>query len=70
VATADQLRSELGAEPPPAIAALGDGELAVLTGALKAARDHQEQALAAATDAGLGFIPRLLRGPVKRILFG
>jgi hypothetical protein len=65
----DDLRHELGGEPPPAIAALDDAQLEVLTTALRAARIHQAQALEAATESGLGFIPRLLRGAVKKVLF-
>jgi len=70
MSAADELQDELGAELPPAIGALGDVELAVLTGALRRAREHQKQALSAATDTGLRFVPRLLRGPVKKVLFG
>lgn len=70
MSTLDDLRSELGADPPPAIAALAEAELRVLTDALKAAREHQDAALAAALEDGLGFVPRLLRGSVKKVLFG
>ena len=66
----DDLRRELGGDPPPAIAALDDVQLELLAVVLKAAREHQAEALAAATESGLGFVPRLLRGPVKKLLFG
>jgi hypothetical protein len=66
----DDLRRELRADPPPAIAALDETDLARLAGALRAAREHQTAALTAATDHGLSFIPRLLRAPVKKVLFG
>jgi hypothetical protein len=66
----DDLRSELRADPPPAIAALDGADLARLTATLRAAREHQTAALEAATDHGLSFIPKLLRGTVKKVLFG
>lgn len=66
----DELERELRAEPPPSIAALDDSDLARLTAALRAAREHQTAALEAATDHGLSFIPKLLRGTVKKVLFG
>lgn len=66
----DDLRRELRADPPPAIAALDDADLARLTTALRDAREHQSTALEEATDQGLAFIPRLLRGTVKKALFG
>lgn len=66
----DDLKRELRADPPPAIAALDDADLARLTATLRGAREHQTAALEAATDQGLAFIPRLLRGTVKKVLFG
>jgi hypothetical protein len=66
----EALRAELGADPPPAVAALAPAHLEALTAALAAARAHQAAALADAMDSGLGFVPRLLRGAVKKVLFG
>jgi hypothetical protein len=66
----DDLKRELRADPPPAIAALGETDLARLTATLRAAREHQTAALEGATDHGLAFIPKLLRGTVKKVLFG
>jgi len=66
----DDLKRELRADPPPAIAALDESDVVRLTAALRAAREHQTAALVAATDHGLSFIPKLLRTPVKKVLFG
>jgi hypothetical protein len=66
----DDLKRELRADPPPAIAALDESDVIRLTTALRAAREHQTAALVAATDNGLSFIPKLLRAPVKKVLFG
>jgi hypothetical protein len=64
------LREEIRAEPPPAIAALDQSELEVLREAVANARAVQNEALRKAVDDGLGVLPRLLRGAVKRALFG
>jgi hypothetical protein len=64
------LREEIWAEPPPAIAALDQSELEVLREAVANARAVQNEALRKAVDDGLGVLPRLLRGAVKRALFG
>lgn len=66
--SAERLRAELGADPPPSVAALPAETQAALADALATARREQVRALVAATDAGLGFLPRLLRGPVQRVL--
>ena len=66
----DDVKRELRADPPPAIASLEEADLARLTAALRAAREHQTAALVEATDNGLSFIPKLLRGTVKKVLFG
>jgi len=64
------LERELGAPPPDSFVALGPAELAALADALAAAREHQWAALEEASERGLRFVPRLLRGPVKKVLFG
>ena len=66
----DDLKRELLADPPAAIAALDEADLARLGETLRTAREHQTAALEAATDQGLAFIPKLLRGTVKKVLFG
>ncbi|MGA8258121.1 MAG: hypothetical protein WB767_16250 [Nocardioides sp.] len=67
--SAADLERELGTSLPPDLATLTDADLARLAKILKAARHQQAAALAEATDRGLSFIPRLLRGPVTKVLF-
>jgi hypothetical protein len=55
---------------PPGLASLPDRELVILVDAIAAAQRHQRDALAAAVDAGLAMVPRVLRGTVRKVLFG
>lgn len=64
------LENELGATAPAGIAALEASDLEALRQALATARFHQKDALASAMDDGLRFVPRVLRGTVKKALFG
>lgn len=64
------LRAELRAEPSPAVRALEDDDQRRLAELIRAAGERQQLALEAAIDHGLGFIPRLARGAVKKALFG
>jgi hypothetical protein len=64
---AGELRDELGVEVPPGIAALSNHERDDLADALRAARRRQATQLRAALDGALHLIPRLLRGPVRKI---
>lgn len=66
----EDLRRELDAEPPEEIAALGDPELIALTNMLRASSERQSMALRSAIDDGMRFLPRILRGAVRRALFG
>ena len=66
----DELARELGAIPPEPFARLDAAELGRLAELLHAAREQQSRALRAAMDDGLGFVPRVARGAVKRALFG
>lgn len=54
---------------PPALAALDAADRQALAAAVEAALEQQRHALAAAVDSGLGFVPRVLRGTVKRVVF-
>lgn len=65
-----RLETELGAALPPGLAGLSDTDATHLADAIEAARKRQSAALRTATDSGLDFVPRLLRGPVKKVLFG
>lgn len=66
----ERLAKEFGGDLPPGLAGLSDAEQAVLADAIDTARARQVKALAKATESGLDFIPRLLRGPVKKVIFG
>jgi hypothetical protein len=62
------LQEEIRAVPPAAIAALDPAEVEILNVAVANARARQAEALQAAIDDGLGFLPRLMRAAVKRAL--
>ena len=61
------LSAQLRAPVPDALRELSDDELADLSSAVADARHRQAAALAEAGDRALSHIPRLLRGPIKRI---
>lgn len=62
------LHAQLGAAAPDGLTQLSDDELFDLTAAVGEARRRQKRALAEAGDRALSHIPRLLRGPVRRIV--
>lgn len=66
----DRVAEEYGDALPPGLAALDEAHAAHLADAIDTARRRQREALAEAMEAGLHFVPRLLRGPVKKSLFG
>jgi hypothetical protein len=66
----DELARELGAPPPEHFGRLDSAQLGRLAELLHSARKQQSNALRAAMDDGLGFVPRIARGAVKRALFG
>ena len=66
----DALRDALRTEPPPGCAALSDADLADLAGAVQAARERQRAELHAAIDAAYRHVPRLLRGPLRKLVGG
>lgn len=63
------LAAELGVGELPALNALSDEDLAVVTTMLREARRRQQRQLASAFEAALAHIPMLLRTPVRKILF-
>lgn len=67
-AAARALSDELGGSLPEGLEQLDDDELGELADALRTARERQAAVLEQATDEALGHVPRLLRGPVRRIL--
>jgi hypothetical protein len=62
------LEEQLGAKPPEALAALTDGQVRDLVGAVKEARHRQAAELAAAGEQALRHIPKLLRAPLRKML--
>jgi hypothetical protein len=65
------LEEQLGAKVPKGLAAaLSDDELARLADAVRQAREVQARELDKALEDALGHIPRLARGPIRRIVFG
>jgi hypothetical protein len=62
------LEAQLGSRPPAGLARLHAEELSDLTAAIRDARRRQAAEIDAAADRALGFIPRLLRGPIRRVV--
>jgi hypothetical protein len=63
-----ELAAELRAAPPEALERLDDAQLHDLALTIRQARRRQAEELAAAGERALGHIPRLLRGPVRRVV--
>jgi hypothetical protein len=64
------LEVELGGRVPDGLHALTADQLRSFTGVLHDAKRRQSQALQSAVDEALEIVPRLARGPVRKILFG
>lgn len=64
----DALRAQLGGPAPEGLKQLKPEDLRDLSDAIRTARRRQAKALADAGERALAHIPRLLRGPVKRIV--
>lgn len=64
------LEAELGGRPPEGLEGLTDAQLRIFTDALRGAKQRQSEALQAAVEQALEIVPRLVRGPVRKILFG
>jgi hypothetical protein len=66
--TIRELQSQLGARLPKGLSALSDEELEDLNDAVRGARHRQAAELQAAGEKAFGHIPRLLRGPIRRVM--
>ena len=64
------LADALGAPLPAGLGSLSTLQLEQLTAALASAKTRQRAALEQSTEAALGHIPMLLRGAVRKVLFG
>jgi hypothetical protein len=62
------LHARLGAAPPESLRELEGSELTDLVSAIDEACQRQGEAMAAAGERALNYIPRLLRGPVRRVV--
>ena len=65
-----RLEDELADKVPDGLEALADGQLTDVADRLHQAKQRQSQALDAAIGQALEIVPRLLRGPVRKVLFG
>jgi hypothetical protein len=64
------LEAELGGPVPDGLRALTDAQLHAFTGALCEAKRRQSGALESAVQESLEIVPRMVRGPVRKMLFG
>ena len=62
------LQTQLRDEPPAGVAALDGGHLAHFAGLVGEARRRQAAELEAARERAMRGIPRLLRGPIRRVV--
>jgi len=70
LSVARTLEVELGGRAPDGLAALSGEECAALAGVLHVAKASQSHELEAAIEQSLGVVPRMLRGTIRKILFG
>ncbi|MEO6859266.1 MAG: hypothetical protein ABI323_11895 [Solirubrobacteraceae bacterium] len=63
----DALCTRLGGDAPEGLRALSAAQLKDLNKAISEARRRQGHALAAAGDRALSHVPRVLRGPIRKI---
>lgn len=64
------LQRELDGMVPDGLSTLTDEELTDLADLLHDMKQRQSQALDVAIEETLGIVPRLVRGPVRKVLFG
>lgn len=64
------LAEAIGAPLPPGLEGLSKPQLEKLAAAFATAKQQQRAALAASTEAALSHVPMLLRGAVRKVLFG
>ena len=64
-----ELQSLLGSELPAGVAELPDAQQQALAELLRECRERQSRELEQTLEEALGYVPALMRGAVKRILF-
>lgn len=62
------LEQQLGSKVPGGLAALAAEEIGDLAQAVRDARHRQAAELQAAGEKAFGHIPRLLRGPIRKVM--
>lgn len=63
----DALQTELAATPPAGVRSLSPEERDHLAAAIRDAKARQTEALRLAGEQALSLIPRVLRGPIRRL---
>lgn len=63
-----ELQAQLGQDVPAGLKQLSDAELGDLAQAIRDARRRQNHAFAEAGDRALDRVPRLLRGPIRKVV--
>jgi hypothetical protein len=64
------LGSELGGIVPGGLEGLTEEDLSGFSAMLRAAKRRQSEQLDTAVDEALEIVPRLLRGTIRKVLFG
>jgi hypothetical protein len=64
----NELRRQLGGDVPAGLTRLSEAELRDLTHAIRDARHREGEALAASGERALERVPRLLRGPIRKVV--
>lgn len=70
LSAARALEAELGGPAPDGLAALPESERRAFAGVLRDAKERQSRELEVAVEEALGVVPRLLRGTMRKALFG
>lgn len=66
----DIFEGELGGQAPDGFTQLTDEQLLVLADLLQEAKARGQEELHEGVEESLDFVPRLMRGSVRKILFG
>ncbi|MDX6690867.1 MAG: hypothetical protein QOG15_2324 [Solirubrobacteraceae bacterium] len=64
------LEGELGGRIPDGLSTLTEAELSHFADLLRDTKQRQSQALESAIEEALGIVPRIVRGSVRKVLFG
>ena len=64
----NELRRQLRGDVPPGLARLSESDLRDLAHALADARHREGEALAVSGERALDRVPRLLRGPIRKVV--